>query len=116
MINERKLDNIIKNVITEMGKRQQTIGFADGFGPYGRRKDTMHGNWLRWSPEDSGFKSDEPWNRANTYDDTTMDKLLDEAMTAINNAREYAREQGHGEMYMLLNAIIAELSERKSTL
>ena len=33
MINERKLDNIIKNVITEMGRRKQTIGFADGFGP-----------------------------------------------------------------------------------
>lgn len=113
MINERKIDNIIKNVITEMGRRQQTIGFADGFGPYGRRKDTVRGTYLRYSPEDTGFDSKDPWNRSETYEDSKMNELIDKALTALCEAREYAAEQGHGEMYMLLNTIVAELNVRK---
>lgn len=116
MINERKLDNIIKNVITEMGRRKQTIGFPDGFGPYGRRQDTVKGTYLRHSPEDLGFLSNEPWNRAETYDDNKMNELIDNALTSLCAAREYAGEQGNGDMYMLLNSIVAELNLKKTNI
>ncbi len=62
MINEKKVDRIVSKVIRE-SKKDLTGVWTGDIGPYRRGRDTMHGTYLRYTPEDSGFDSKEPWKR-----------------------------------------------------
>lgn len=73
--------------------------------------DSVKGRFLRYSPEDSGFSSNDKWNKNKQYDAQHMIDLIDSANDSLSKAREYAFEMGHGNWYNLLNAILGELND-----
>ena len=80
-----------------------------------KAKDSVRGRYLRYSPEDSNFSSEGEnfgWIMQDSYNESEMNKLIDDALTSLNKAREYAKDGGHGRWYTLLNAICGELYHR----
>ena len=80
-----------------------------------KAKDSVRGRYLRYSPEDSNFSSEGEnfgWIMQDSYNESEMNKLIDDALTSLNKARKYAKDGGHGRWYTLLNAICGELYHR----
>lgn len=114
---ESHLRNMIREsvgrALTEAGKpKLGSRTFKGDIGPYMRDKDTVKGKYLRYSPEDSGFDSEDEWNRNEDFNEEEFYNLINDASMSLNKAREFALQNGDGKWYMLLNAIIAELWDR----
>lgn len=98
-ISEQKLNNIVKEVVNEVKQVKYTVD----------------GRHIGYSPERSGFNSKDKWERQD-FDTETFRELVTNCLSSIAKARDYAREHGEGEWYMLLNEIIGELWDRREEL
>lgn len=102
------IDEAINNVLKEVKREKPILPYHRQKGK--NKKDSCIGTFLRYSPEDSSFDSRQKWNVSEDYDSEQMAELIDQSMNALGNAREYARTNGHGNWFNLLNAILGELS------
>ena len=107
------IGNSVRDALNEAGKPRHGSRTVKGdIGPYMRDKDTVKGKYLRYSPEDSGFNSEDEWSRSENFNEGEFLGLIGDAVDSLSKARDFARENGDGKWYMLLNAIVAELWDR----
>ena len=54
-------------------------------------------------------ESQDDWNLRDEYSEDEMFSLINTALSSLNKARDYARKNGNGNIYELLNEIMTEL-------
>ena len=95
-INESQLAKIVKESVKKVLKED----------------DSVSGKYLRYSPEQQGFDSKDGWTLNQNFDTEQFKTLINNSLNELNKARDYARKNGAGEWYMLLNAIMGEVYDK----
>ena len=72
----------------------------------------VEGKYMDYYPERSGFDPNVKWNKHDDFDEEQLIQLINDALTAINQARQFCRKNGDGDNYMFLNSIISEINHR----
>jgi hypothetical protein len=76
--------------------------------------EDIKGRYMSYDPSASGFDDDFA-NTSNIQNDNEeFINMLNKALTAVAQARDYARVNGDGSWYTFLNSVIGEIRHRAS--